>query len=108
MDRLVALQFRVPRAVAAQIKAHCAARNLRVGEFLRSLVMKACDAGLGGNRTERQLARIETDQCFTAVALDALLAGHPDPDMRSRAHGAFVRKTDRRRSLDASGGRDEL
>ena len=107
MDHLVALQFRVPRGVAAQLKAHCAARNLRVGEFLRSLVMQACDAGLGGSRTERQLARIETDQCFAAVALDALLAGHPDPEMRSRAHAAFVRKSERRRSLDAAGEGDE-
>ncbi|MDP3673871.1 MAG: hypothetical protein Q8R44_02065 [Novosphingobium sp.] len=108
MDHLVALQFRVPPAVSAQLKAHCAARNLRVGEFLRSLVMQACDAGLGENRAERQLARIETDQCFAAVALDALLAGHPDPDMRSRAHAAFVRKTERRRSLDVSGEGEEL
>ena len=108
MDHLVALQFRVPRGVAAQLKAHCAARNLRVGEFLRTLIMQACDAGLGENRTERQLARIETDQCFAAVALDALLAGHPDPEMRSRAHAAFVRKSERRRSLDASSEGDEL
>ena len=108
MDHLVALQFRVPRGVAAQLKAHCGARDLRVGEFLRSLVMRACDTGLGENRTERQLARIETDQCFAAVALDALLAGHPDPEMRSRTHAAFVRKTERRRSLDASGEGDEL
>jgi hypothetical protein len=103
VDHLVALQFRVPKAVAAQLKAHCAACNLRVGEFLRSLVMQACDAGLGERQIDRQLARIETDQCFTAVALDALLAGHPDPEMRSRAHAAFVRKTERRRSLDVSG-----
>ena len=108
MDHLVALQFRVPRGVAAQLKAHCGARDLRVGEFLRSLVMRACDTGLGENRTERQLARIETDQCFAAVALDALLAGHPDPDMRSRAHAAFVRKTERRRSLEVSSEGDEL
>ena len=108
MDHLVALQFRVPRGVAAQLKAHCGARDLRVGEFLRSLVMRACDTGLGENRTERQLARIETDQCFAAVALDALLAGHPDPDMRSRAHAAFVRKSERRRCLDASSEKDVL
>ena len=108
MDHLVALQFRVPRGVAAQLKAHCVARNLRVGEFLRTLVMQACDTGLGENRTGRQLARIETDQCFAAVALDALLAGHPDPDMRSRAHAAFVRKTERRRSLEVSSEGDEL
>ena len=76
---------------------------MRVGEFLRTLVMQACDTGLGESQTERQLARIETDQCFAAVALDALLAGHPDPDMRSRAHAAFIRKTERRRRLEASG-----
>ena len=108
MDHLVALQFRVPKAVAAQLKAHCTARDLRVGEFLRSFVMRACEAGLDESRTERQLARIETDQCFAAVALDALLAGHPDHDMRSRAHAAFVRKSERRRRVDASGEGDEL
>lgn len=108
MEHLVALQFRVPKAVAAQLKAHCGARDLRVGEFLRSLVMRACDTGLGESLIDRQLARIETDQCFAAVALDALLAGHPDPDMRSRAHAAFVRKTERRRSLDASSEGDVL
>lgn len=108
MDHLVALQFRVPKAVAAQLKAHFAARHLRVGEFLRSLVMRACDTGLGESRTERQLVRIETDQCFAAVALDALLPGHPDPEMRSRAHAAFMRKSERRRGLDASSEGDEL
>ena len=108
MDHLVALQFRVPKEVAAKLKAHCTARDLRVGEFLRSLVMRACQAGLGESRSERQLARIETDLCFAAVALDALLAGHPDPDMRSRAHAAFVRKSERRRRVDASSEGDEL
>ena len=108
MDHLVALQLRVPKAVAAQLKAHCAAHQLRVGEFLRTLVMRACDAGLSESRSERQFARIETDQCFAAVALDALLAGHPDPEMRSRAHAAFVRKSERRRNLDASGEGGEL
>ena len=108
MTQLIAFQVRLPRPIAEQVKAHCAKVGQRYGECLRLIIVDACDAGLGENRTERQLARIETDQCFTAVALDALLAGHPDPDMRSRAHAAFVRKTERRCSLDAYGEGDEL
>ena len=108
MNHLVALQFRVPKTVAAQLEAHCVGRQLRVGEFFRTLVMQACDAGLGENQTERQLARIATDQCFAAVALFALLTGHPDPEMRSRAHSAFARKSERRRRLEASGEGDGL
>ena len=108
MTQLVAFQVRLPSLIAEQVRAHCAKVGQRYGECLRLIIVDACNTGLGQNRTERQLARMETDQCFTAVALDALLAGHPDPDMRSRAHAAFVRKTERRRSLEASGEGDEL
>ena len=106
--RSVAFQVRLPRPIAEQVRAHCAKVGQRYGECLRLIIVDACNTGLGQNRTERQLARIETDQCFAAVALDALLAGHPDHDMRSRAHAAFVRKSERRRRVDASGEGDEL
>lgn len=108
MTQLIAFQVRLPRPIAEQVKAHCAKTGQRYGECLRALIVDACNTGLSENRRERQLARIETDQCFAAVALDALLAGHPDPDIRSRAHAAFARKTERRRSLDASGEGDLL
>ena len=108
MSQLVAFQVRLPRPIAEQVRAHCAKVGQRYGECLRLIIVDTCNKGLGENRTERQLARIETDQCFAAVALDALLAGHPDPEMRSRAHAAFVRKSERRRRLDASGEGDEL
>ena len=100
MTYLVPVQIRLPRSMAAQVKAHCAANDLRVGVFLRALVMDAFDKGLGDIQFERRLARIEQDQCFTAVALAALLAGHPEPDMRARAHSAFARKSERRRARD--------
>lgn len=108
MTQLIAFQVRLPRPIAEQVKAHCAKTGQRYGECLRALIVDACNTGLSENRRERQLARIETDQCFAAVALDALLAGHPDPEMRSRAHSAFARKSERRRSVDGSGEGDAL
>jgi hypothetical protein len=107
MKYLIPIQTRLPIAVAAKVREHCTANGIGVGAFLRLLVMNACDAGLGDNQIERSLGRIETDQCFTAVALDALLAGHPDPEMRTRAHAAFTRKIERRRIADAASGEGE-
>ncbi len=103
MTQLVSVQGWLPPALAAEVKAHCAKNLMSVSELVRSLIAEACEHGLEDNRLERQLGRIASDLNFAAVALDALLAGHPDPQLRARAHAAFVRKTERRRSLDASG-----
>ena len=97
MTHLIPVQGWLPPALAAEVKAHCARNLLSVSELVRSLIAEACAHGLEDNRLERHLDRIASDLNFTAVALDALLAGHPDPQLRTRAHEAFARKEERRR-----------
>lgn len=102
MTQLVSVQGWLPPALAAQVKAHCAKNLMSVSELVRSLIAEACEHGLEDNRLERQLDRIASDLNFTAVALDALLAGHPDPQLRTRAHDAFARKEERRRTSSST------
>lgn len=102
MDRLVPVQSWLPQPFALQVKTHCTKHGLPVSEFIRTLVIEACNSGLERSPIERHLEAIASDQNFTAVALDALLAGHPDPQLRARVHEAFARKEERRRAdLDA-------
>ena len=103
MSKFVPVLVRLPAGVAQEVKAHCARSGMSISEGLRALVMQACREGLSENRVERELDRIGDDLNFTAVALDALLAGHPDPGLRARAHEAFDRKLARRRGASASG-----
>ena len=98
MNRLVPVQSWLPQPIAEQVKAHCLHNCMPVSEFLRTLVIEACALGLEANRIERHLEWISSDLNFAAVALDALLAGHADPELRERVHAAFARKEERRRS----------
>ena len=98
MKCVVPVQSWLPPDVADQVKSHCAKYGLPVSEFVRSLVIEACDNGLEANRSQQHLAWISSDLDFAAVALDALLAGHPDPNLRARVHDAFARKEARRRA----------
>lgn len=102
MQYQVPIQTWLPPTVAEEVKSYCRRHTLPVSEFVRALIMDACEAGLEENRIELQLASIASDLNFTAVALDALLAGHPDPDLRTRVHEAFARKEQRRRTQTGS------
>ena len=98
MNRLVPVQSWLPQEIAEQVKTHCQNSCLPVSEFIRTLVLEACATGLAANRIELHLEWISSDLNFTAVALDALLAGHADPTLRERVHEAFTRKEERRRT----------
>ena len=96
MNRLVPIQSWLPQDVAEQIKRHCRNNCLPVSEFIRALVVEACAMGLEANRFESHLEWISSNLNFTAVALDALLQGHDDPDLRGRVDRAFAVKEERR------------
>ncbi len=102
MSRQVPIQVWLPPTTVQEVRAFCLKHGLALSELLRSLVMEACDLGLEDRRLERELERIASDLNFTAVALDALLAGHPDPQLRTRAHEAFARKEERRRASSST------
>ena len=102
MSQLKPVLIRLPQDIALEVRAHCKTKGLRVSEFLRGLVIEACREGLNAPGTARQLVWIENDLNFAAVALDALLAGHPDPELRTRAHAAFARKSERRHAPDVA------
>ena len=103
MSKFVPVLIRLPAGIAKEVRAHCARSGMSISEGLRALVTQACREGLAENRIERELNRIGDDLNFAAVALDALLAGHPDPGLRARAHEAFDRKVTRRRGASVSG-----
>ena len=103
MSHLRPVLVRLPQGIADEVIAHCAGQGLRISEFLRALVIEACREGLGSGHS-RHLSWIENDLNFAAVALDALLAGHADPDLRARAHAAFARKAERRHGDETAFG----
>ena len=85
------LQCYVSGDTAARVRNAAASDHLKVSQWLRRLVLEAC-SDTGSDGAAPPLERIEHDLTFTAVALDALLANNPDPDLRDRTHRAFARK----------------
>ena len=85
------LQCYVSGDTAARVRNAAASDHLKVSQWLRRLVLEAC-SDTDGDGAAPPLERIEHDLTFTAVALDALLANNPDPDLRDRTHRAFARK----------------
>lgn len=102
MTRRVPIQSWLPPEAAVEVRAHCTKCGMTLSEFIRTLVIEACASGLGENRLERQLGLLLSDLNFAAVALDALLSGHPDPGLRGRVHEAFNRKEAHRAEFDSS------
>jgi hypothetical protein len=72
-------------------RAHAVAREsgVSVSEWLRLTVLRACDASAAAVNESGRTAR---QSVFVMVGVDALLAGHPDHELRERAHQAFARK----------------
>jgi hypothetical protein len=52
----------------------------------------ACDGEVGPSDTGALAERIARQSVFAMIGIDALLAGHPDPRLRERAHQAYARK----------------
>ena len=109
MSRSSILHIYVTRDLAAQVRAIAKARDMSASEWLRSLVVSACESDVVAGDNRVTLGRLHRQALFAMVGIDALLAGHPDPKLRERAHQAFTRKCREAGIVSATdeGGRDE-
>lgn len=92
MTRPVCLQIYVSRELGERIRCVARASELDVSTWARSLLAAACDDGGLALRHTVPIERIDRHSVFAVVGVDALLAGHADPGLRTRAHKAFSRK----------------
>lgn len=92
MSRPISLQVHVSNDLAVRVRAAARRREISVSEWIRSLLSQACDDDDYVSRLEHSVERIARQSVFMTVGVDALLAGHPDPELRERAHQAYARK----------------
>lgn len=92
MTRPVCLQVYISHELSAQVREAARARGLSMSDWVRSLVVAACDDDDFASRLDALIERITRQGVFNMVGIDALLAGHPDHGLRERAHHAYARK----------------
>ena len=92
MTRPKSLQIHVSDDFAARVRAAALRRDLSLSEWIRSLLMRACDDDDLVSRVDTKVERMARQSVFIMVGVDALLAGHPDNRLRGRAHEAYMRK----------------
>ena len=91
MSRHVCFQVYISRELSERIRQAASAKELNMSEWVRPLLVAACDHEDFVSRLH-DAGRTARQDVFVMVAVDALLAGHPDPGLRERAHQAYARK----------------
>ena len=108
MDRQISLQTYVPRAISAWVRERARERRVSVSVAVRDMLV---DAWNTENIAADKSAGLDPDRqnLFITVALDALLAGHSDPQLRRKTHDAYHRKLTRLglAATPVPGGEDE-
>jgi hypothetical protein len=92
MTRPVCLQVYISHELNARIREAARASDLSVSAWAMSRLNAACDGEVGPSDTGALAERIARQSVFAMIGIDALLAGHPDPRLRERAHQAYARK----------------
>jgi hypothetical protein len=92
MSRPVCIQIYVSRELGDRIREVAGARELDVSAWARSLLARACDDAESTSQPDASDERAARQNVFVMVGVDALLSGHPDRDLRERAHQAYARK----------------
>ena len=92
MSRPICIQIYVSRELGERIRDVARARQLDVSAWARSLLAAACDGAESATQSNALTDREARQNVFVMVGIDALLAGHPDRDLRGRAHQAYARK----------------
>lgn len=92
MSRPICIQIYVSRELGDRIRERARTRELDVSAWARSLLAAACDQADFASPTDTSADRAARQSVFVMVGVDALLAGHPDRDLRERAHQAYARK----------------
>lgn len=109
MARPYSLQVYVTEDVAARVRAAASERKTSVSAWLRALVIGASDQVPPARSPRIESDALARQSVFVSVALDALLAGHADPQLRARTHTAYARKLEQMglRETPTAGGDDE-
>lgn len=92
MSRPICIQIYVSRELGDRIRDVARTRELEVSAWARSLLAAACDDANIPSQPDASADRAARQNVFVMVGVDALLAGHPDRDLRERAHQAYARK----------------
>ena|GEM_PF-338233 len=108
MNKHISLQTYVPKALAVWVKSQADDRKVSVSIVVRDLLV---DAWHAQNSAGGKILPLDSQRqnIFISIALDALLAGHPDSSLRKRTLEAYHRKLARLglTSAPVSGGDDE-
>ena len=89
MSRPICIQIYVSRELGDRIREVARTRELDVSAWARSLLAAACDESSFTSQLNASDERASRQSVFVMVGVDALLAGHPDRDLRERAHQAY-------------------
>lgn len=92
MARPLSLQIYVSNDLAHRVRMAAKAKGMSVSEWVRLLLMAACDGDDPASGQAALIERIHRQSVFAMVGIDALLAGHSDPQLRDRAHAAYARR----------------
>lgn len=92
MARPLSLQIYVSNDLAHRVRMAARSKGMSVSEWVRLLLMAACDGEDPGSRQASSIERVHRQSVFAMVGIDALLAGHSDPQLRDRAHEAYARR----------------
>lgn len=90
MSRPISLQVYVSPELAARVRIAASTNGLRVSEWLRGVVLRACADEVGVASDRNILIKLYRQSLFSMVGVDALLAGHADHALRERVHTAFT------------------
>ena len=92
MTRPLSLQIYVSNDLAHRVRMAAKAKGFSVSEWVRLLLMAACEGEDPASGQATSIERIHRQSVFAMVGIDALLAGHVDPQLRDRAHAAYARR----------------
>ncbi len=92
MARPLSLQIYVSNDLAHRVRMAAKAKGMSVSEWVRLLLMAACDGEDPASLQASSIERIHRQSVFAMVGIDALLVGHHDPKLRDRAHEAYARR----------------
>lgn len=90
MSRPKSIHVYVSDELAARARAVASTSGLAVSEWLRMLIMRACDNDVSLANDRAILIKLYRQSLFAMVGIDGLLAGHSDHTLRERVHTVFA------------------
>ena len=103
MSRPKSIHVYVSDELAARARTAASASGLALSEWLRTLIVRACDNDLSVASDRNRPGQALPPVTLAMVGVDALLAGHSDHTLRERVHTVF---TDRCRAAGLSDNRE--